>query len=260
MPASPPALHPPAAMQPPRCAAALLCATLAGAVAVPGVAHAAGATLTHTATFSGAGGDLTYSNSDNSVVTLVNGVLPLFDTALGTLERVSVDFSGWRSLDFTCTQGVAGTLGGCNASVNGRFVLDGVNYAVWSFLGIADINPRSLAPVGMAPAPGTSESAQIYAQDSTSVEFTDPQTLARHFTNATGEQPWVDYRIYFQSLDGGAFGQGGSAGITAMQWDGDATVSLTYHYISAVPEPGTWALWAAGLGALGVMARRRRRG
>ena len=214
-------------------------------------------TQSHSATFRGAGGDLTYGPGDNSVVTLVSGVMPLFNTALGALERVTVEFSGWRSLDFTCTQSAVGTPGGCSASVNGRFVLDGVNYPVWSFTNIAEINPRSLAPVGLAPAPGTSLSAQVYGQDSSSVEITDPQTLLRHFTNATGDQPNVDYRIYFQSLDGGAFGQGGAAGITSMQWDGDATVRLTYHYVTAVPEPETWALWLAGLGALGQVARRR---
>jgi len=224
---------------------------------VPHLTTPAPLTQSHSATFRRAGGDLAYGNGDTSVVTLVNGVLPLFNTALGTLERATVEFSGWRSFDFTCTQGVAGTQGGCNASVNGRFVLDSVNYAVWSFTNIAEINPRSLAPVGLAPAPGTSLSAQVYGQDSTSVEITDPQTLLRHFTNATGDQPNVDYRLCFQSLDGGAQGQGGAASITAGFFDGDATVRLTYHYVTAVPEPETWALWLAGLGALGQVARRR---
>jgi MYXO-CTERM domain-containing protein len=30
--------------------------------------------------------------------------------------------------------------------------------------------------------------------------------------------------------------------------------------IAAIPEPGTWALWLAGLAGLGVMRARRRRG
>lgn len=30
--------------------------------------------------------------------------------------------------------------------------------------------------------------------------------------------------------------------------------------VPAIPEPGTWAMWLAGLGALGGLARRRRRG
>lgn len=214
-------------------------------------------TQTHEATFRGAGGDLSYGNGDTSVVTLVSGFMPLFNTALGALERVSIEFDGWRSFDFTCTQGAVGTQGGCNASVNGRFVLDGVNYPVWSFVNIAEINPRSPAPVGLAPAPGTSLSAQVYGQDSSSVEITDAQTLLRHFTNATGNQPNVDYRIYFQGLDGGAQGQGGAAAITAGYFDGDAALRLTYHYVTAVPEPETWALWLAGLAALGQVARRR---
>ena len=35
-----------------------------------------------------------------------------------------------------------GTPGGCNAGVNGRFVLDSVNYPVWSFFTIAEVNPK----------------------------------------------------------------------------------------------------------------------
>lgn len=30
--------------------------------------------------------------------------------------------------------------------------------------------------------------------------------------------------------------------------------------VAAVPEPGTWAMWMAGLGGIGFIARRRRLG
>lgn len=36
------------------------------------------------------------------------------------------------------------------------------------------------------------------------------------------------------------------------------TGSLDSVFISAVPEPSTWALWLAGIGAVGAVARRRR--
>lgn len=219
----------------------------------------ANATLSYSTSFTDAGGDLTYNFTDNQVVTLVQGLVPLFDTALGTLERVSITLSGWRSLDFDCTLVANGNPGGCNARVDGVFVLDSVNNPVWSFLSIATINPRTADATALWPAPGTTQSALVYGSASTSVDITDPTQLLRHFTNATGSQPQVDFRLYFQSNDGGAFGYGGGAGITRMEWNGDATVDLTYHYTAPVPEPGTWAMWMLGVAALTQAVRRSRR-
>ena len=82
-------------------------------------------------------------------------------------------------------------------------------------------------------------------------------TLQRHFSNATGQPPSVDYRLYFQGLDGGSFGMGGSAAITSLFWDADATVTMNYHYTPAVPEAGSLALMLAGLGAVALRLRRR---
>lgn len=156
---------------------------------------AGAATQTHTATFKGAGGDASYGTGDSSVVTLVQGFLPLFDTALGTLNSVDVTLTGWRSLDFSCYQGLVGTMGGCSARINGRFVPDSINNPVWSFMDVAVVNPMTNTPVGMAPARGETQSASIFDERSSSVTFTDPLQLQRHFSNATGQAPGVDYRL-----------------------------------------------------------------
>ena len=42
------------------------------------------------------------------------------------------------------------------------------------------------------------------------------------------------------------------------QWSVRSANGFNYAAITAVPEPGTWALWAAGLAALGFVVRRRR--
>ncbi|MBX3634548.1 MAG: PEP-CTERM sorting domain-containing protein, partial [Rubrivivax sp.] len=226
------------------------------AVALAAAGAAGAATQTHVATFTGAGGDLTWGNGDQSVVTLVQGFLPLFDTALGTLNSVDVTLQGWRSLDFSCTQGMAGTMGGCNAAVHGRFVLDSINYPVWSFVDIAEVQPRSPAAVGLVPDRGQTLSALVYGEAAAAATITDPLVLHRHFTNATGNAPWVDYRLYFQGYDGGSIGQGGAAAITSLFWNGDATVTMSYQYTPAIPEPAAWALM---LGGLGVVLRRASR-
>lgn len=235
-----------------------LCGAATLAVVTTAAAHAA--TQTHSATFTGAGGDLTWGNGDQSVVTLVQGFLPLFDTALGTLNQVEVTLQGWRSLDFSCTQGMAGTMGGCNAGVHGRFVLDSINYPVWSFVDIAEIQPRSLAQVSLVPDRGQTLSAVVYGEAAAAATITDPIVLHRHFTNATGNAPWVDFRLYFQGFDGGSIGQGGAAAISSLFWNGDATVTMSYHYTPAIPEPAAWALMLGGLGVVLRRASRRRHG
>jgi hypothetical protein len=41
-------------------------------------------------------------------------------------------------------------------------------------------------------------------------------------------------------------------------WDSSELYTAGVLKVSAVPEPGTWALWMAGVACMGALARRRR--
>ena len=41
-------------------------------------------------------------------------------------------------------------------------------------------------------------------------------------------------------------------------WDASTLYTDGVLRVAAVPEPGTWAMWLAGLGGFGFIARRRR--
>ena len=42
---------------------------------------------------------------------------------------------------------------------------------------------------------------------------------------------------------------------------GDLAIdNVLFSQVATIPEPGTWALWLAGVGVLGTLARRRARG
>lgn len=233
----------------------------AAALTLATTASAGAASLTHTATFQGAGGDASSGTGDTSYnPVLYGGFIPLFDSSLGTLEAVSIEMSGWRSISFDCYQGLAGTMGGCNARANGQFVLRADSYNPYQFPTLATMGMDAGVATGVSPERGQTLSAVSMGTGSTSATITDPTMLSVHFDGA-GKNPAQTYFTWiFQSLDGGGIGQGGAAGITRVNWDADATVSMTYHYTPAVPEPGAYALMLAGLAAVGWATRRRRAG
>lgn len=239
--------------------AAVVAAGVAAAAA--GLSSAAlAATQTHATSFTAAGGDASFgygATHDPTYNFNTYDILPLFDPALGTLERVSFTLQGWRSLDAVCVvPNHPDAAGACTARIDGAFYLRANNLNVWpQTTAMADIRPVIETFTSVWPPLGGSLPITLYTQASTAGEITDPALLATFFT-ASG-QPNQGLSLHFVPQDGGYFGYGGGAGFSAMLWNADATVSVSYHYTAAIPEPGVAPLMRAGLGLVGWLARRR---
>lgn len=219
------------------------------------------ASQTHVTSFTAAGGDARFgygATADSTYNLNVYDIVPLFDTALGTLERVSFTLSGWRSFDGVCTvPNHPDAAGACTARIDGAFFLEALNLTVWpQTAAMTEIRTVIDTYTSVWPPLGGSLPINLVTHDSASGEISDPVLLDRFFT--TGSQSTHGISLRFAPWDGGYFGYGGGAGFSAMLWDADATVSITYHYAAAIPEPGSWGLMAAGLGVVGLWIRRRR--
>lgn len=228
----------------PLLAVALLATTTASLAAVQ----------VHTATFTGAGGDATYGGSTGDVTTVTGVYLPIpfFDSALGTLDSLTVELSGFRSLDYVCTNVIGGS-GACTARVDGFFtvsVFEGGGSRI-----LAQIHPNQPSyEVFRVIGEGTSVSGTQSASDSTSATYTSPTILSL----VTSDGFLDAYYLNFAGNDGGNWGDGGGTRFDLLRWDADASVTVTYDYTAPIPEAGTYALMLSGLGLLGFMNWRRR--
>lgn len=218
------------------------------------------ATQTHVTTFTAAGGDARFgygATADSTYNLTVYDMLPLFDPALGTLERVSFTLDGWRSFDGVCSSpDHADAAGACSARIDGAFFLEALNLNVWpQTAAMAEIRTVIDDLTRVWPPIGGSLPINLLTHASASGEITDPTQLANFFTTSSQSSHGISLR--FSPWDSGYWGCGGGACFSAMLWDADATVSVSYHYAAAIPEPGSWALMFAGLGVMSLLARRR---
>lgn len=178
-----------------------------------------------------------------------------FDSSLGTLNSVTITFSGYNT----------GTLAVENLSSGGGLMdLAGsatfrLSSSVWNFKGsaVAEHSFDAGGFDGTEDYAGTSGATFENATGSYSNSIT--------LTSASDLSAFIgagDLSFAVVTTGGSSYSGTGAARVEFHQMAG-ANVSIQYNYsnssgVSAVPEPESYALLLAGLAAIGMVKRRRR--
>lgn len=192
---------------------------------------------------------ISYSSSASTAVTPDTFAFSLqqFDTSLGTLNSINIQFDVLVSGDFTVTNGNPTHDGTLTGLLQSTFTLDGPGG-----LGtLSTLNPSaSLGSHNVAA--GTTYSFSVLgvsASDSYAVSLADFGLFVGGGT--------VDFSSFFTSFTSPV---ANFTPITFLQdLFGQAEVTITYDYNSSeVPEPATFAIAGVGLAVIAIKARRRR--
>jgi hypothetical protein len=184
----------------------------------------------------------------------IDALLPQFDSALGTLDSVSIKlFSHLEgSVKAESRNRVARDV---TINLQATFKLvDPVSGGTWlqatelvrnaftasAYDGVRDFGGSSGRSYLNLAADGAT--AQVFTDGATLARFTGTGTVSS-LLSARGESHYVSSSTIDTQFRTKASGY--------------ASISYAYH-TSAVPEPETWALMAAGLGLVGLQAARRR--
>jgi PEP-CTERM motif len=185
--------------------------------------------------------------------------LNTFDTSLGTLTGVTLDFTANASLQIdvlnfayvdapfiTAFTGTTATLTGAGGPIS-TVLTTQVNNGTLPNYG-ADFS-QFLAAENLLPTANVSNSTSLSIASANFAPFESAGagTIQYSFDN---------------TLD---FTSGGSAGANSELFGGSGsvtggTLAVTYNYVAAaVPEPTTWAMFLVGFGGVGFMMRGSRR-
>ena len=200
---------------------------------------------------------VSYNNSVAMTPTTFNNslILPKFDTSLGTLTSISFTLGGniLATEKFESQDSSASTV---NSSVGAKLTLQ-----------------RPDLSTLLITLPGTTFSDAVSAYDGI-LDFGGTSGLTRNNITASGSNSAIftgasDLAL-FSALGGGTIslnvkGEGNSSAsgpgnlIASFSTSAAANAAVTYAYnpTSATPEPSSMALMAVGLGAAGLIGRKR---
>jgi len=202
-----------------------------------------------------------YSNvSANNAVSGLSLLWNKFDTGLGTLTAVTMEFSGSLTGSFTITNNDSNTVDVYDSRA--RFRMDFLAGAGAP----ANITGTFIQPLDTTPFTGADPGSAIAASGTQVFSINGPISLYNsglvdYFANAsyfssTGPATFntILYRNVFVTTSGENLSQNFTASVMG------GTVNLTYEYTPAevIPEPGTWAAAALLVGGAAFMRWRRR--
>ena len=178
--------------------------------------------------------------------------LDTFDTSLGTLNSVTLDFDATASVEVTIFNIGAANSPFTAASTSTTETVTGLGGPlVLTFSATA--GPGTL-PISF----GTNIEPTNTTSHSTSVSI-----AAANFAGfETGGAGTVDYSSIFGPTFTSSITPGGAT--PSLEFVGgngaldSGSLSVTYGYTAAVPEPAAWAFMILGFGGAGAMLRRRR--
>ena len=218
-------------------------------------------------------------NKTYTVRTLCSGAALLLAQALCSPAYALADagsLNGWSTLGDVIAQG--GTLSLTTASTDVELDptgnLSGNSAAIVELIGSAaglssyalDLSGRDYAVEGslvrqsfaVAAGQTLSFSWSFSSADTFALDHAFAVVNGQLFTLATTAQPGGASQSFSYT-----FGQSGTASfalgvVDTTDWSGVSQLNVSNLQISAVPEPGSWALMLAGLGTVGALVRRRR--